>query len=67
MLTSSLNTSAHKRTQGHMVPMDQPAAAFDMINRFMRGKDLADSPTQQQHGSGLTLAGNSDSASVAAV
>lgn len=28
--------------QGHMVPMDQPAAAQDMINRFMYNKDLAD-------------------------
>lgn len=28
--------------QGHMVPMDQPAAALDMINRFMYNKDLAD-------------------------
>lgn len=25
-----------------MVPMDQPAAALDMINRFMYNKDLAD-------------------------
>lgn len=25
-----------------MVPMDQPAAAFNMINRFMANKDLAD-------------------------
>jgi hypothetical protein len=25
-----------------MVPMDQPSAAFDMINRFMYGKDMAD-------------------------
>lgn len=25
-----------------MVPMDQPAAAQDMINRFMYNKDLAD-------------------------
>lgn len=28
--------------QGHMVPMDQPAASLDMINRFMYNKDLAD-------------------------
>jgi hypothetical protein len=28
--------------QGHMVPMDQPAAALDMITRFMRNNDLAD-------------------------
>jgi hypothetical protein len=27
--------------QGHMVPMDQPAAALDMITRFMRGKPLS--------------------------
>jgi hypothetical protein len=28
--------------QGHMVPMDQPAAALDMITRFMRDDNLAD-------------------------
>jgi hypothetical protein len=28
--------------QGHMVPMDQPAAALDMITRFMRDSNLAD-------------------------
>jgi hypothetical protein len=27
--------------QGHMVPMDQPAAALDMITRFVRHKDLS--------------------------
>ncbi|WIA37630.1 hypothetical protein OEZ86_014531 [Tetradesmus obliquus] len=27
---------------GHMVPMDQPAAALDMITRFMRDNNLAD-------------------------
>lgn len=27
--------------QGHMVPMDQPAAALDMITRFMLNKNLA--------------------------
>ncbi|GBF95389.1 serine carboxypeptidase-like enzyme [Raphidocelis subcapitata] len=27
---------------GHMVPMDQPQAALDMISRFTRGKPLAD-------------------------
>eukprot|EP00879_Flechtneria_rotunda_P003621 GHRR01003858.1.p2 GENE.GHRR01003858.1~~GHRR01003858.1.p2 ORF type:complete len:135 (+),score=47.73 GHRR01003858.1:1563-1967(+) len=26
---------------GHMVPMDQPAAALDMITRFMQNKNLA--------------------------
>jgi hypothetical protein len=26
--------------QGHMVPMDQPKAALDMISRFTRGKPL---------------------------
>lgn len=36
-----------------MVPMDQPAAALDMINRFMYNKNLADeddvvTSTQQQ-------------------
>eukprot|EP00877_Chromochloris_zofingiensis_P010037 jgi/Chrzof1/5287/Cz15g20230.t1 len=28
---------------GHMVPMDQPAAALDLITRFTEDKDLADS------------------------
>lgn len=28
--------------QGHMVPMDQPAAALDMITRFMLNKNLAE-------------------------
>jgi carboxypeptidase C (cathepsin A) len=27
---------------GHMVPMDQPAAALDMITRFMLNKNLAE-------------------------
>jgi carboxypeptidase C (cathepsin A) len=27
---------------GHMVPMDQPAASLDMINRFMYNKNMAD-------------------------
>jgi len=25
---------------GHMVPMDQPEAAHDMINQFIKNKDL---------------------------
>lgn len=42
LLTSTLlNTTAVMHLQGHMVPMDQPAASLDMINRFMQNKALA--------------------------
>lgn len=41
LLTSTvLNTTAVMHWQGHMVPMDQPAASLDMINRFMQNKAL---------------------------
>ena len=29
------------RNAGHMVPYDQPKFAFDLINRFTRGKKFA--------------------------
>lgn len=42
LLTSTLlNTTAVMHLQGHMVPMDQPAASLDMINRFMQNKALS--------------------------
>lgn len=45
-----------------MVPMDQPAAALDMINRFMYNKNLADeddvvTSIQQQQKSAAATAG----------
>lgn len=38
--------------QGHMVPMDQPAAALDMITRFTRGKKLAEAVSHDGAASG---------------
>jgi len=34
---------------GHMVPMDQPAAALDLLNRFINTGGLGDVPTQKHH------------------
>jgi hypothetical protein len=41
-IAEDLRVTVVTAVQGHMVPMDQPAASLDMINRFMYNKNMAD-------------------------